>query len=573
MTNESTTPELRRETTRFNRRDVKAIVILLIVCFGAFFFKLGAMALWDQDEGMHAATSREMVETGDWITTRFNGENFYDKPVFYNWFVSASFVAFGFTEFAARLPSALFGLATVLFTFWIGRSMFNRTVGLLAGAVLATSIVFIVLSRIVLHDIALTATMTLAFGALYCASEDESRRSKWWLVFYAAMALAVLAKGPVGAVLPGGVGGVYALVTRRPRLILDLLPRPLELIVFLVVAAPWYVTMSLLHDDYFRLFILEKNFGSFLGVGDPSHAEPFHYFFWVIFGVFFPWSVFLPMALLHGVIAPERRDRRPLVFLLLWFVIVLLFFSVATSKLASYIVPLAPAAALLIGYVWHDLLTAPYKELRRGFMMSWVPLVLIMVGGLVALFVLELPDAVTKLGLTPAIIAWPAGLAAGGTTIGFVMFLMRRSSASFWWIVVSTILVTTALFGYIGPKLDGANSTKVVIGAIDERLPEGEPIPMIYKVIGLGDTALFYTNRKAVILKKPAQIDAYLRSDDTVYCLMARRHAGDYVDLETPFYVVADSLDRMVISNQPVTPGDEPVQFKTFAEPELAASP
>ena len=89
------------------KRETYLVLTLLCVCLTLFFFRLGARPLWDRDEGMHAVTSKEMVLTGDWITTTFNGENFYDKPILYNWFAAIAFLLFGFTEFAARLPATV----------------------------------------------------------------------------------------------------------------------------------------------------------------------------------------------------------------------------------------------------------------------------------------------------------------------------------------------------------------------------------------------------------------------------------------------------------------------------------
>src|SRR5512135_3040285 len=101
------------------------LFLLLLLCFALFFFRLGARPLWDVDEGMHASTSKDMVLSGDWVTPTFNGQNFYDKPVLHNWFVAVSFLVFGFTESAARLPSAILGLGGVLLTYLLGRKMFG----------------------------------------------------------------------------------------------------------------------------------------------------------------------------------------------------------------------------------------------------------------------------------------------------------------------------------------------------------------------------------------------------------------------------------------------------------------
>ncbi|HSB33796.1 MAG TPA: glycosyltransferase family 39 protein, partial [Nitrospirota bacterium] len=148
---------------RYGKKDYYAILALCVLCLVVFFYQLGSHPLWDVDEGLHASTSKDMVLSGDWVTTRVNGQNFYDKTVLYNWFAAVSFLLFGFTELAARLPAALLGLGTVLVTYELGRRMFGSGAGLLGGAVLATSPEFIVLSRAVVHDISLAFFITLSF--------------------------------------------------------------------------------------------------------------------------------------------------------------------------------------------------------------------------------------------------------------------------------------------------------------------------------------------------------------------------------------------------------------------------
>ncbi len=126
-------PDVRaREQTlkKSRQRDILFLSLLVILCLILFFFLLGNRPLWDVDEGMHAATSKDMILSGDWITPQFNGENFYDKPVLFNWLAAISFLIFGFTEFAARLPAAILGTGCVLVTYFLGKRMFSPTVGI-----------------------------------------------------------------------------------------------------------------------------------------------------------------------------------------------------------------------------------------------------------------------------------------------------------------------------------------------------------------------------------------------------------------------------------------------------------
>jgi 4-amino-4-deoxy-L-arabinose transferase-like glycosyltransferase len=541
-----------------DRRDALAVLILVGLCLALFFFRLGGMALLNQDEGMHAATSREMVQTGDWLTPRFNGENFYDKPALFNWFVAVCLVVLGYTEFAARLPAAVLGLGTVLVTFALGRRMFGGAVGLLAGAILATSLEFIVLSRVVVHDISLAFAQALTLAAFYCAltTEGPSRR-RWLLLFYAAAGLAVLAKGPVGVVLPGLIIGLYLAVTRRWDMVRQTLLFGWGILLFAVIACPWYVAMSLAHDDYVRSFLVEKNLGSFLGIGEPDHPRPFYYYVGVLFGGLFPWSCFLPVALVHTAGPPGREDRQPLLFLLIWLGAVFVFFSVATSKLASYILPLFPAAALLIAYVWRDVVAAPTRQLRRGLLFSWLPLVGLAGAGLVYCLAAGPATALLeRIGVTVAQQLTVAGVMVAGLGVGFVLFLVRRDHDAFWAVVGTVVCVQLAVAGWIAPSLESVRANKVIATRLDRLLPPGERMSMFPRVVGVGDTALFYTGRQAVAVL-PHDVRRQLRKQkEPLYYLLKREDLRWLERVRDQLYVVEEEGNRLIISNRPSAPPD-----------------
>jgi len=196
-------------------KEILLIFLLILLCFTLFFLHLGARPPWDTDEGMHASTSKDMVLSGDWITPTFNGENFYDKPVLHNWFVSLSFLIFGFTEFAARFPAAILGLGGVILTYLLGRKMFGPMAGFLSGAVLVTNVEYTLLSRSVIHDISLAFFMTLALFLFYMGWVDDKNRRKYFLTFYASIGFTVLAKGPVGVLLPALIIGFFLLLKKR----------------------------------------------------------------------------------------------------------------------------------------------------------------------------------------------------------------------------------------------------------------------------------------------------------------------------------------------------------------------
>ena len=129
------------------------IAILVGASLLLFLLDLGGRDIWDIDEGMHAAIAQTMINSGDWITPVFNAEPFFDKPPLFNWLTALSFLIFGMTEFAARLPAALAGFGSVMLTYSLAKKIYSPEVGLLSGIILATSLEFMLLSRVVQYDI------------------------------------------------------------------------------------------------------------------------------------------------------------------------------------------------------------------------------------------------------------------------------------------------------------------------------------------------------------------------------------------------------------------------------------
>ena len=296
---------------------------------------------------MHAATSKDMVLSGDWTTPTLNGEPFFDKPAFHNWLVALSFVVFGVTEFAARLPNAMLGLGCVLVAYLMGRRLYGPGAGFLGAVVLATAAEFFVLSRTVVHDMSLTFFVTLGFALWFIGYSKNAKERRWFLLSYAAFGGAMLAKGPIGVLLPGAVVFLF-LLARRELHFLGRMSLGWGLLIGLLVATPWYLAVSLRNPDYARYFFIELNFGSFLSEA-AHHPEPFHYYLPVLLVGFIPWSFFLPAALVRVWQRKGEDTHGGTVFLLLWAGLYLAFFSAAESKLATYILPVFPATGVAGG--------------------------------------------------------------------------------------------------------------------------------------------------------------------------------------------------------------------------------
>jgi hypothetical protein len=494
---------------------------------------------------MHAATSKDMVLTGDWVTPQVNGESFYDKPILYNWLAAIAFLILGFTESAARLPAALLGMGTVMVTYFLGRRMLGPRAGFLSGVILATSMEYIILSRVVVHDIALVFLITLALYFFYLAFKSETRRRSRMLAAYGAAGFAVLAKGPIGLLLPAMIIGIFLLLRRDLRFLKEM-EIGWGLLVFCAVAAPWYVLISLRNQDYAGYFFIQQNLMNFLS-GQARHPRPFYYYCYVFLGGFFPWSFFLPLALIRGLRGELKRVTDERLFLIVWAGVIFLFFSIARSKLPPYILPLFPAASLLVGGLWHDLLKAATREYRKGMLYSFIPLTGVFAVGLVALLVHPPTRLESKYGISLMLVYLLFFLMAGSVILAFLFFIKERLAASF--AALAGMVAASILFFVllIVPSINPYRSTKGLARKLDMMLPPEEKIVSYQE---LYDSVLFYTDRKAIILKTPRQLKEYLASEERVFCIIERKHFGPLEKLGQMTYLVAREGNKLLISNE-----------------------
>lgn len=375
------------------------LLILITLSATVFFTSLGTARLWDRDEPRNAGCARDMLAAGNWIVPVFNDELRVHKPILTYWFMMTSFATFDDPEFAARFWSALFGIGTTLLTYLITRRLFNPTAALWAGVILATNIMFAIVARLATPEIVLCFFCTLAMFVYvfsvfprrtsgdWLESIDDTQTffpKKWWQValIYAVMGLATLAKGPIGFLLPAAVIGMFLLIVRLPslapvpvdvkgfkrwieharRLLRPFAPmhflrtvwlmRPITLaFVVLLVALPWYVEVGRRTDGaWSRGFFVDHNVTRALKPMEGHGGGPWYYPLTILFG-FFPWVVVLLPAVVSSVLWVRRRDpvHPAYLFALCWACVWVGVFTVASTKLPTYITPMYPALAILTG--------------------------------------------------------------------------------------------------------------------------------------------------------------------------------------------------------------------------------
>lgn len=339
------------------------ITLLALLFTASWFCNIGYRKLVKADEGRYAEIPREMVASGDWLTPRLNGFKYFEKPALQYWATAAAFTVFGQQDWAARLWTALTGFLGILMAFYAanricgpphGRADYredhDHSAGLLAALVLGSMGMYVFSGHFLTLDMGVAFFMSAAVFAVALAQRDEAapaERRNWMLAGWAAMALAVLSKGLIGFVLPVAAVGAYIVFHRDWRLLtrLHLLS---GLAVFLLIAAPWFIAVSLANDEFVQFFFVQEHFQRFLTKGHGRY-QPAWYFIPILAMGATPWLVSLAAGYWQGWRALPGRQFQPVRFLALWCAVVFLFFSASSSKLGSYILPLFPAAAVLAG--------------------------------------------------------------------------------------------------------------------------------------------------------------------------------------------------------------------------------
>jgi 4-amino-4-deoxy-L-arabinose transferase-like glycosyltransferase len=434
-------------------RSHHALLLLALLALSGllFFLGLGDMGLTDRDEGRNAEAGREMFESGDRLTPTFNGELRVAKPVFLYWLMDQSYRLFGVNEFAARFPSALFGVGLILIQYLFLVHQRDRTVALFGGLMLLLNLEILGLGRMALTDSVLIFFTTASLYGFWLGLHGEGGVRRWIWMFYIGMALATLTKGPVGFAVPLIAAALYLTWTRRWR---DYWEKGVPLggmLLFILLAVPWYAAMFLVHGDAYATGAKVHTIGRFLSPMEGHNGTIFFYLPVLLLG-FFPWSALLPVPLYRTLkdwhlLCRARSQPDPTgtseldLFAALWVVGVFVFFTASSTRLPHYIGPLFPAAALLTASYWSRCLQDPTTKGIRGSIHLMMGLGYLLAIGFACLptlyatysskMVRDFPLAgQVDLGSGPYLAA--AVLLLGITLVGYLGLNDERRGGAFW---------------------------------------------------------------------------------------------------------------------------------------------
>jgi len=517
---------MKKEKTGFQHRpETWLILVLLLLGYFLFYHNMGDRYIWSPDEDEYALVNREMVEDGHWIYPTANGKPYSIKPPLFNWIGSFFSLLNGeVTEFTSRLPSTLAAMAGVIAIFFHGQMLFGRRAGFLSAVVLATSPLYIEFARWIQINMISTMLLSVTLAFFYWGYTNERKRKTAYLLMYVPMGLGTLNMGPVNVVMPAIVIGLYLLAMRDFRHILRL--RLIwGTVIYLLIVAPWYVTVSL-GEGYAEGLLVTTNFTRYFG--HFSHARPFYYYFTTTPPYFLPWILYLPGAVyLYFFHQTGKDDRRKLLFPLIWAAGLFIFFSISRTKRSEYLLPIFPAMALMVGYLfdraflywqedifWRKLVARP----------TYIFLAVCLLAGL------GLPIYTWWMAGDWLLVVLPiAVICIAGAVISFVFLKKNKGLPAIVSVVVLICAIVTYGTGAVVGKLNDRNSVRSFCLAIADKIKDEEKL-ITYDHYR---PAYAYYSRKFVEdIKDPETLLNLFKSEKPVYVYAREK---DYLQLKDTF--------------------------------------
>ncbi|RQR84893.1 MULTISPECIES: glycosyltransferase family 39 protein [unclassified Burkholderia] len=480
------------------------LVLLLVALAIVWFAPLGLRHLIPSDEGRYAEMAREMFVTGDWITPRYNGYKYFEKPPLQTWLNALTFAWFGIGEWQARLYTGLASFAGVLLVGFTGARLFNPLSGLLAAVVLACSPYWNLMGHFNALDMGLAFWMALSLCSLLLAQRPGLPAGAvrgWMWACWAAMAFAVLSKGLVGLILPGAVLVLYTLIARDWAL-WKRLYLVSGLVIFFAIVTPWFVLVQQRNPEFFNFFFIVQQFRRYL-TPEQNRPGPFYYFVPVLLVGFLPWLSVAWQSIRHALRMPRQPNGfSPMLVLLIWSAFIFLFFSTSHSKLISYVLPVAPALALIIGAYLPLMNADRFRRHLLGYLVFFV------VAAFGIIFLAYQGDARTPNALYRAFQVWLyAGLAVAGALTLAAAWLNRRVGVAAAIIAFGAAWLAFGTIGGTGHDEFGRYSSGALLApAVRAELAKLPPDTPFYSIEMLDHTFPFYMGHTTIMVQRQDEL-------------------------------------------------------------------
>jgi hypothetical protein len=518
------------------------IILLVALCGVLYFPYLASTPFFDKGEPREALAVQDIVQRGEWLFPLKKATDIPSKPPLFHWSAAVtSLVAGQLSEFTIRFPSAVYATLGVLVLYLFGRRLFGAEIALLGGAILATTMVYQNQALSARVDMTLCFYLTASLVLFYSLYGEFLTRQIWYYVFFAVIGVSMLAKGPLGLLLPALFIAAFLALKRRWDLVVKFAFHPGVLLTVLL-GAGWYVIALMRGGEGFvDRQLLQENLERFFG--GSGHSHPVYYYIPYLFSQGLPWSLFLPFVLWDSFKNGAFSNDDSL-FLKVWFFVMFVFFSISAGKRPVYLLPLYPPLALLTAAWFYRQVTALgrriyfYRSIAVVAGVAGLVLFIITLGALwnhdpgwffapierllkpkdrANLVVIR--NALATFGWSFTIVSLLSGLLwlsfAGCLWTGKLQSGARR-------LVLISILLAFVTRAMVVPVMAEAKSYRAFMAEVNQQVKPGDKL-YLYGDSFNSDPVIFYRGGPIDTLKQPAEVISNKSGSGDQYVIMSQK--------------------------------------------------
>lgn len=526
------------------------VVLLSALCGFLYFPYLGSTAFFDKGEPREALAVQDIVQRGEWLFPLKRATDIPSKPPLFHWSAAlASKIIGRLDEFTTRLPSAVYATLGVIVIYLFGRKLFGARIALLGGGILATTLVYTNQALTARVDMTLCFFVTLSLVIFYSLYRGLLTGRLWYFLFYLALGVGVLAKGPLGILLPALVIGSFLALKKKWDLVFKFSFHP-GLILTLLVGVGWYA-MALTRggEGFMNQQLLQENLQRFYG--GSGHSHPLYYYIPYLFFAGLPWSLFLAF-LLWDSFKKKSLVGEDILFLKLWFLVMFAFFSISVGKRPVYLLPLYPALSMLMA-VWfyhHDALPAGTVRYRSVAMFAGLLGVLLLIISFGALWnhnsgwffapiesFLKPKDRANLILVKNSLAAFGAPF----TVVALISSVLWLSLAQCLWaarlrLATHRLILISILTGYVGrglviPVIAEAKSYRSFMEQVHQWIKPGDKLYLFGESFN-SDSVVFYHGGPIEMTEQSPEAIAANMGPGNNYIIMARQTWAEIQDYD-----------------------------------------
>lgn len=485
------------------------LFFLIVLSSFLLFFHLGKRPLLSSGEARASEIAIEMMQRGNLLIPYLNEEILLTKPLLFHWLIIFNYKLFGVNEFSSRIPSALSGILVVMLVYFLGKKYWDKRTGFIAGVLLLTSPLFFWSARCARIDALLLFLVTTALYCFWRGYEKLPESGRWFHGWFLFMGLGMLAKGPVGVLVPLGVAVIFLLLTGKKQL-LKKLNWISGIIIFLVVVCPWYIAIYFLVPHHKAgIFFVQQIFVWIIGGGNWYKG---YVYIPGLFAGFFPWSIAIPLMLICTWKDFRYKRDEKTVFLWTWMLFVFFIFFFFGKKANRYILGLYPPVALLLANVINT-----RKNINRilSYTMVLVWFFLILSINFFSLYSRYIDPQLVYLIKKYVNVFWIT--TTGILIIIFGLYGVRKRSVT----ILSAILYASLVMFivYFIPIERDFYSPIPFCEMLKKEIPENV-ILRAYKHRSWDNSIRYYYGRHVDIVEKEERLRRLLDSNKEIYCIM-----------------------------------------------------